>query len=561
MTVQLVSTQAQPAYFKSPQALRWSLGVLVGCLVFFLLLHNPYWSRGGDSDVYLAIARNVASGKGLTFNNNPVVVVPPLWPWVLGGVMKLTSSFALLKLVPITCMTLSMVCWHRIGLRYVSPNISAAAVALATMLSQVFMLALWFHTEAFYCLVGSLSILVAMQINEGRRFWWRAMLLVILCVATVLTRWSGVMWWALVAAALLRGDWFSPFNRRRAVAYVSLVAVLASFLLMRVLLAAPQERIKLDYDLSLSVQYEVVNHPQTLLGWAQRALALGSWFGATLWQAARDWELLRPLSLLTGLMVAALLTWRMICDVRKKDWLLLAMLAHIALLAMDWPSVVARYVVPMTPLILLGMLRILIDNDGCWPTKPAWERLRFWGLRAFVLSIIICNGVFYIVEVYIARQPDYYSHYQAGLNDNLIDIVKYLNDRHVPQSQIVMSRKDVNGNRARITNGWIRAYNVLSGKSVRSLPQPLENQVVFDPGNTEALKPSDPKVLQWLQSQGVRYYLYRGVSRVSWHFEAGKERGLGRWRLYEIRDGAAEEIATTEQHDWPRHLPLLSPDE
>src|SRR3954463_5075367 len=75
-------------------------------ILFFIygLLQNPYWVPAGDSELYTAVARNLAIGQGYTFNGQPVAITPPGWPWMLAAVMKLTPYFLPLKLLAMTCM-------------------------------------------------------------------------------------------------------------------------------------------------------------------------------------------------------------------------------------------------------------------------------------------------------------------------------------------------------------------------------------------------------------------------------------------------------------------------
>ena len=61
-----------------------SLLVLLSLLLpFLLLLQNGHWRPGNDSDLYLTIARNLATGQGYTFNGLPVGKLTPLWPATL----------------------------------------------------------------------------------------------------------------------------------------------------------------------------------------------------------------------------------------------------------------------------------------------------------------------------------------------------------------------------------------------------------------------------------------------------------------------------------------------
>src|SRR5438105_12045866 len=66
------------------------IGALVSAVValLYLLLYNPLWVPGGDSELYLAVARNLALHRGYLFNGQFVSISPPGWPFLLAGAMR-----------------------------------------------------------------------------------------------------------------------------------------------------------------------------------------------------------------------------------------------------------------------------------------------------------------------------------------------------------------------------------------------------------------------------------------------------------------------------------------
>jgi hypothetical protein len=541
----------QTSLYSESRAFRFTCIVAFATFALFAALLNPYWSRGGDSEVYLAIARNLYHGKGLTFNNNPVAVVLPLWPWVLALALKLSSSFLFLKLIPMLSMTGAMAIWHRVLLRYLTAGWAAVVVLLCAFLSQLFMLSLWFHTEAFYCLLSSLAVLLSMQINEGKSFWWRAILVLLLLIACCMTRWAGIMWWGIIAAALLRGEW-PGMNRKTILVVISLLAVVGTFREMRRLLKVDPSTINPMYDTSMAGAYDI-DEIATEVSWrtyGERILGAGAWFGGLFWQAAREFQPLRLPSLATGWIVALLLMARTLFDLRQKDWLLLAAMGQAGLLVFSWPSPVARYLVPLAPIFMLAVFRVALNAD-MHAHAFNWYRIRKASLHVFIASIILCNLVSYSIEVLVARKSNYYAQYQGGLNDELIDIARYIDDHQIPEGRIAINRADTNGARTRISNGWLRAFVVLTDRAVRNLPEQLEG----DRNNPIRYAPDDPTVIQWLQQEGITHYLRRGASNTMWHFRRGSTKNSGEWELYEIRAGTAIRIDVPEVSDWPRNLP------
>src|SRR3954452_1478429 len=114
----LPETLDAPAETSAPARSGWRripTDVWVAILVIgmFAMLQNPFWSAGGDSEVYLDMARNIARGGGYKFNHQPVSEVTPLWPIVLGAAMRISASFAFLKLVSMLFMAAGMMIWYR----------------------------------------------------------------------------------------------------------------------------------------------------------------------------------------------------------------------------------------------------------------------------------------------------------------------------------------------------------------------------------------------------------------------------------------------------------------
>ena len=92
--------------------------VTIAVLGFYLLLLNPFWVPGGDSELYVAVARSWALGNGHMFNGQSVSISPPGWPLLLAGVFRISTSFLFLKLITIACMTGAMSIWFWILLRF-----------------------------------------------------------------------------------------------------------------------------------------------------------------------------------------------------------------------------------------------------------------------------------------------------------------------------------------------------------------------------------------------------------------------------------------------------------
>src|SRR5688572_9778499 len=89
-----------------PQWMELLLWAAVLALIFtaYWNLLNPYWCLGSDGDFFLAVARNVAQGEGLTHNGNPVGTTPPGWPLILAAGIHISAKLTALKLINIAAL-------------------------------------------------------------------------------------------------------------------------------------------------------------------------------------------------------------------------------------------------------------------------------------------------------------------------------------------------------------------------------------------------------------------------------------------------------------------------
>lgn len=359
-------------------ALAWA-GVVATLLVLYLLVHNPYWVPGGDSEVYIAIARNLATGRGYMFNGQPVSMVPPGWPLVLAAAMKISPSFSLLKLLTMSCMLGSLAMAYWVCRRFVSPVLSALVILLCGILSHVYQLTFWLHSDALFCLTSTASLLLAMQISEGRAGRWRIAVLIVLCGVNVLVRWAGILSWLLVAAALLDGQTRPKLDRKWLTALGSGLIAAATFLGIRAAQSVSQEvamkirafggtaeesgaaAIVDKADKNVAMAYQWINPAAGgISGYLARAGAWGNWFSFLLWQPlrlARSSPTLGLISAVLGWCVLSPLliyAWR---SAWQKRWLWPALILYSFALAMNWPAANARYLVPIAFLIILGVFK------------------------------------------------------------------------------------------------------------------------------------------------------------------------------------------------------------
>ncbi|MCS7033116.1 MAG: hypothetical protein NZ561_03870 [Phycisphaerae bacterium] len=352
--------------------------------LLFVSLFNPYWVPSGDGDLYVAIARSLVLGEGFKFNGQFVNICPPGWPLILAGVMQVSPTFAAFKVVTISAMVGSLAAWFFVLRRFTSPRGAAGAVLLTAVLAHVYSLTFWTHSEAVFCLISTLSLLLALQIAEGRPLTWRLVALLILCVAGVFIRWAAFIQPLLLCAMLLHGKrWWRPESARAwgCCAAVCVVTFSTFFTLRQALQLTPQQEVEqreagaVFEDVVAAAprasitadarKVDFVNVTATkdrsLAGeLMRRAVESGTWMSWLFWQPFRFAASVRAISwvgIVVGWVIIAALTARVIEAARRRQWLWLGLAAYCTALCINWPNANPRYLVPVAPLLVLGTLQ------------------------------------------------------------------------------------------------------------------------------------------------------------------------------------------------------------
>src|SRR5262249_39777897 len=131
---------------------------------------------------------------------------------------------------------------------------------------------------------------------------------------------------------------------------------------------------------------------------------------------------------------------------RRREWVWLGVAIYCVYLCLNWPNPNARYMVPLLPLIIWGILegiRILFVRrpgiGGPLTTVLLW-------------SVVLANLMLLSVDVCIARSGDFYGYYEGGLDQSLISAVKYVRDiRGVNNGELAVSEVYTNLGRKRIS--------------------------------------------------------------------------------------------------------------
>src|SRR5262245_28138271 len=325
---------AEPALTRSASVV-WCAVAIIGCTLVLGALHHPYWVRGGDGDVYIGLARNIATGQGYRFNGQPVSLVPPLWPLVLAGAMKLTSSLYLLKLIQIGLLLAGFCGFFFVLLRLSSARTSCVILIATALLPNVHELAFSFLAEPMFFALFAFALLLAMQINEGRDAIWRIVTLCILCAAMVAVRWAGLIIWIVIAAPLLSGELLPRFNRRWLALVLSGSAAAGAFFLLRLLLHVNPNDIDPRFDASLSGAYAAVNET-SWDGYIKRVAESGRWMAGLFWQWLGGTNALRPFVDIVGWGSLILVLTSAFSGFRRRAWLYAGACLYVMMLVINW---------------------------------------------------------------------------------------------------------------------------------------------------------------------------------------------------------------------------------
>ena len=493
-------------------------------LALFAATWNPWWVPTGDSEVYLVVARNVASGEGLTYRGAAAASVPPGWSLTLGGLIAAGLSVGQIKLCQIAFMAGGLLCAYGVLRRlHLTPARSAACVGLAGLCSPLYPLTFWLHTDALFVLLAGAATLVAVR-WEGRSLWPVVLATTLLCAA-ISVRWAGAAYAAVVAGALLT----DAGGRRKWLAAAACVGVagLTTLVLMRGLAGdgltfistVPQEANAPDVFVrerpDLTAFGEVLHRLGNLPGWFAWGpfVPLRFVVGLGAVGLALNW-------LVGGLTAAlvAIAAWR---QARQGRFVLAGATAYLLALCLLWPHVNNRYTVPVLPFLIAG---VLVGLDAV-----TWPRVRATLRATFFAAIVFVNGFMWSVDAWVARSPnagDFYRRYEAGVHLPLIEVAAELRRRGA--TDVAASERFEN-----LRERWDyptspRVLLYLAGVDATVVPRPMTGWGVR-------------KLQDWARDNGIRYYVHQNPSvpgRI-WHF-----------RLTPAEHGAVMGDAANLRPDW-----------
>jgi hypothetical protein len=435
--------------FDSRRVRRWAGIVCLVLLGAYLLLQNPYWVPGGDSDFYVAAARSLARGQGYLYNGLPVAISPPGWPWVMAKVMKLSPTFLALKLTAMLSMFGSLVICYFIALRFLRPGTAARAIVLAGLLMPVYSLTYFTHSEGFYCLISAVALLLALRLREGRGGPAHIAALIACGVALPYIRYAGLFQLLPIVGVLMSGPKGLPLGQRHwKTAIAVTLVIVGTFIGVRESLKLSEAELKdielaggaagSGEDTAIEEGSTEIKQDQILAGpkdknkgfvreYAERIGQSGKWFAWLLWQPSRFVEFSKPAALIVAIVgwgVILLLSFLAYHEARRGEWIWVALALYTGGICIGWNNVNSRYFVPVAPLITVGLvLATLRLSERFPPGSINWSK---WLRRGLVYSILLCNLAMYGVDVIVMRSAKFYETFEAGQHKDLISAANFL---------------------------------------------------------------------------------------------------------------------------------------
>ncbi|MBC8107904.1 MAG: hypothetical protein H7Z14_15050, partial [Anaerolineae bacterium] len=300
-------------------------------------------------------------------------------------------------------------------------------------------------------------------------------------------------------------------------------------------------------------------------GYVTRLLGYGTWFSYLLWQPMRlgtgshaIWYVATAL----GWIVALIGLVAVVDAIKKYQWLLPAVALYTLALCLNWPQATARYLVPISPLILLMVVRglQLLQAKAATPShRTIWKTIGAIGVG----SVVLCNLVLYVEEVRIMRSSRFADRYEAGLNTGLVAAAQYLTDKNVGNWQTAVNPEYININKRRMSPTGLRILTMLTGKAALQVPEKYTRAPYKIPNDRDFRKQfiakhkvafylEQPKISPWRVSH------YRMAWLQKWLTGQEPEEIEAGWRLYQC-DGASTPIPVVLRSavEFPKRVPGL----
>jgi len=488
--------------------------------LFYFPLQNGQWAPISDADAYISVARSICLSQGFSFNGQAVRLVPPGWPYVLAGIMQISTSFRALNALQMLFFVGTLCIYFRILRRAMSSTKAVLICLSAGLLSQWFHLTYMLYSEGLFNLIWAWAILTAMQIRENpARHARLTFLLLTLCAVAVCVRWLGLLLLFPVGAALVRGKVKPKLQREWVTWGMTAVVLVCAFVVMRWLvnsnLLVPLTIEEISPEIAgnqvFTASYALRRFPMTK--YFAHVANSGSWIAEFLFEPAqlgRSSPWLGPLANLFGWTLIVFFLIGAMTLAGKCEWLLTGTALYCLVLCSRWPNPVPRYLTCIAPLLLWGFWEGVKSCGRFLERRQSSVRLYWRAWSALAIAVVVCNISLYAVEVRMLHADEFYDRYYAGYAKPMINIVDYLKRRDVGDFEVSVTD--------RVVSVGISRYNSFSKRGLVFL---LNRPIVSVP-NILGENPFNGELRDWAHAHGITYYVHVPpvVPWRVWHFRS-----------------------------------------
>lgn len=491
-------------------------------LVLYLLLQNGLWAAGPDTAFYTSVARELAREAQFKFNGGFVGRAPPGWPVVLSLGMRISPTFAFINLIPMACILATVAMWYFILRRFVASKQAFWMVLLAGTGYWWYASTVQLRSEALFCLIFTAAVLVAADVWKCTHLWLRLPFLALLCAAMVCVRYAGLPAAFVVAGVALTGVRANTAGRHLLAVLLIAGSTVGAYLGIRYVIehVLPQEVVskpnpaggggggggpaitgpagtKLDVykpdDEGGTPSLPATMIPKNAVGkFAVQGLLAGQWTAGVLWMPSHVAVSNRALAMVVNVFGWYLLVVYFIYAGRMakvKNFILLGAALYCAAIICRWGVVNPRYLMPVAPLILLGVwmgFHTIATNAK----RPGVRRFFSLGVPLLVGTVALSNLALFAVDAYIARSGQFYKKYYAGELNELVGAAHYLREAGVKDGEVAVNAQIINLNRARPNGFGMRGLVMLMDKGITAVPTRVEGGNKVQPGHMQKPKPT-----------------------------------------------------------------------
>lgn len=408
-----------PLFTRAQARKAWLLAGVIALAAAYAAAVSPHWWIGPDSALYLSLARNLVADNGYTLAGQPHTHVPPGFPLVLAGLVRIgAGSFLALNLLMAAAGLVTLIVVYLLLRRMVHPDWAFALAAVAGLSNEMLQRSGEILSDVPFMLLATVAMLLYYRgLAGGKRLRLGWEIASLLLVASCWLRAAGVPL-ALGAAVGLVLAARGKARLRAAVNAAAICAALATCLVLAYLYlqAHPQPAAgsyagTLNRTLGGRSAFQVL--AQTL---EHFKLASG--------QLSRLLIAQRPPLWLCMIVFVAPIALGMILRGRRGDLVgPVAVAVYVAGLSAVSPLPRTRYFLPISPLLILYLAEgwgwLVLRTARRDSAASGWVKVLLILLLGFNIPLVGRN-------IYEKHWADCFTNQQAGKWEDEVNVAGFL---------------------------------------------------------------------------------------------------------------------------------------